>query len=427
MVTRGSVAAENPAPAGAVQGISSSLPDGVVGERVDWLQLRGWYDFDEGASSWDVLDEAYRQSWSSREAVPVRIHFGRGRELVFEVRATKGAHRVSVRNPFVRGVVWLSGAGAAKQNFEFESTQYVLAGAGYHEALDWLRLAIWSVGRPRWLDIQRVDLAVDFEDWDFTVADVPNFIRKGRTAVEYRPFTSDEIRVWPANLGYKLGTIEFGRRSSKSPHARIYQKSAHLKHKASDTMREIEHDIWSRNGWRGGDVTRLEFELGAGALKSMGIEGVVFPEYPDDFVALRSGRWAIDDGLGDLRERLAPVWRYLVDRWVRLIDPSSNQVRTRCASDPRWRRVQAVEWAGVHCGATKRVTSKPGGATDAQALGVLLSALGSSGALGDGVESAAQLADLVRTMFDGRDDEVRRKAAAAGARFGSGFVDGDDA
>ena len=85
------------------------------------------------------------------------------------------------------------------------------------------------------------------------------------------------------------------------------------------------------------------------------------------------------DDLEALAGSLDAIWAYATVKWLTLRVPGADSRLHRCPLDPRWLQAQRVTWEERAIPITRR--RKRGGATTAQALGCLLSNLGSIGGL----------------------------------------------
>lgn len=118
------------------------------------------------------------------------------------------------------------------------------------------------------------------------------------------------------------GVVETWRIGSRKAacHARLYNKSAELRHSAKDYYAPT----WEYGGYGGadadGDVTRIEYELHTAFWRE----------------------WRTDDGraienVHELLGELNAVWRYLTHEWLRFVCPDSAQTnRARLLTQPTW-------------------------------------------------------------------------------------------
>lgn len=103
--------------------------------------------------------------------------------------------------------------------------------------------------------------------------------------------------------------------------ARLYDKTEEIKASGKDYLRTL----WQAKGWDGvAPVYRLEFQFRNEALRQFGCH-----RYPD------------------VLDRLAGLWRYASEDWLRLTIPNADDAtRSRWPLHPLWIALQAVQWDG---------------------------------------------------------------------------------
>lgn len=152
--------------------------------------------------------------------------------------------------------------------------------------------------------VSRIDLYADFAGWDIGIEDRPRFVcRAGsvRTYEEENRFTG----------------FEFGRRSTKTICARIYDKTADVARTGADWW----FDIWQRAEGPG-RVIRVELEFNREGLDQFGLSGV------DETLA----------AVGDL-------WRYGTEEWLTHRSPTADGNRARWPVSIPWTCVQKATLA----------------------------------------------------------------------------------
>ena len=162
--------------------------------------------------------------------------------------------------------------------------------------------------------VSRIDLYVDVEGWNVGIEDRQHFVcRAGsvRTYEEENCFTG----------------FEFGRRSTKTVCARIYDKTADIAHTGANWW----SDIWQRDEGSG-PVIRLELEFNREGLAQFGLSGV------EETLA----------AVGDL-------WRSGTEEWLTHRSPTSDSNRARWPVTTPWTCVQKATLAQRAIGA-KRVS-----------------------------------------------------------------------
>ena len=147
--------------------------------------------------------------------------------------------------------------------------------------------------------VSRIDLYVDLEGWGVGIEDRIRFVcRAGsvRTYEEENQFTG----------------FEFGRRSTKTVCARIYDKTADVARTGADWW----FDVWQRDNGTG-PVIRVELEFNREGLDQFGLSGI------DETLA----------AVGDL-------WRYGTEEWLTHRSPTSDSNRARWPVSAPWTCVQ---------------------------------------------------------------------------------------
>lgn len=153
--------------------------------------------------------------------------------------------------------------------------------------------------------VSRVDLHADFQSLNFVMDDVENFVSRA---------TSNSIHH---SHGVFTGA-SFGKRSSKSISARIYDKTAEIATKGGTYVFEL----WGETFEMDEVVWRVECELHRGFLQKFGIA-------------------TLDQTL----EHVGAMWQYFTEEWLSLRIPTDDTTRSRWPTDPRWRSVQHASLA----------------------------------------------------------------------------------
>jgi hypothetical protein len=130
-----------------------------------------------------------------------------------------------------------------------------LHGVGPSAVVAWWRELLEALSGHVHLTASRLDLYSDWQGWTLTVADGPLFLCRGdiRTTREHRnEFTG----------------FEFGRRTTGTVNARIYDKTLQIREKHLDWWL----DVWGDRHSAGQQVLRVEFELGRQGLREYGVD-----------------------------------------------------------------------------------------------------------------------------------------------------------
>lgn len=173
----------------------------------------------------------------------------------------------------------------------------------------WCSIIEALTGGPVVLQPSRLDVHADFAGLNITEADRAAFVcRSGRQSVE----------VTHGNLE----TLYFGKGGDVT--VRVYDKLAQVRASGEGAYLLARYE---ESGLAEGEqVQRVEAQLRRDALRSLHV-------------------MTAEDAIS----RCGEVYRYVVDKWLRLVDPSTATRRERAAADPRWTVVQAAQ---VAAGAT---------------------------------------------------------------------------
>ena len=185
-----------------------------------------------------------------------------------------------------------------------------LHAVGPMASLAWFGGVVGSFTSDLYLSVSRVDVFSDWHGLELRAKDRHRFV--GRAT-----------RVDTHESAGALTGLEFGRRTTKTIVARIYDKSADMKRKGS---------LWWREKWGAAydparQVMRLEFEFGRKGLQQYGVD---------------SARQAIAS---------APaLYRAATADWLSLRVPTADQTKSRWPVDPVWTRVQSASFAAESVG-----------------------------------------------------------------------------
>lgn len=310
-----------------------------------------------------VTDELFHAGEIATERGAHIIQF-EAQGLAFEVGKMTALTRVSFHNADVR-CLWVDNAAGGWQLEVVPYASY-LATHTLAETIGLCRRVAECFGEVHEHRIRRVDLCADFEHFPLKTMGQEAIYTTRSSTMSFRTEAKDvgeldhdgesdnaqRVREYRAADTSVTGYVV----SPGNPLlCRIYDKTVELKQPGREGKKDLEEAIWTRNGWDGSDVTRVEFQLRGVMLDEAGLRD---PE--------------------DLQTKLDAVWQYTT-RWVRLIDVASATRRKRCALLPCWDVVQHTHFA--HDDAPIRRERKRGGATAAHVFGALLSYLATKAAL----------------------------------------------
>ncbi len=153
--------------------------------------------------------------------------------------------------------------------------------------------------------LSRLDLFCDVQGWDLDGEQRHRFV--GRAT---RQDLHEQSRT--------LTGLEFGRRTTKTVCARIYDKTLQVKEKGLDWWPEV----WADRFDAAAQVLRIEFELGRVGLKEY---GVLTPEA----------------GMA----QAGSLWRSVTSDWLSYRTPTTDSTRSRWPIAPEWSAVQNASMA----------------------------------------------------------------------------------
>lgn len=200
-----------------------------------------------------------------------------------------------------------------------------LHAVGPKNSVAWFSDVVAGFTRGLRLSASRVDVFSDWQGWRPASSDRHRFV--GRSA---KVHTREEAEVWTG--------FDFGRRTSGTVVARIYDKTREIEAKGGSYWSLI----WRDRGVHykpSQPVTRVEFEYHRQALREHGVDSA-------------------EDAL-----QLAPaLWVTATTDWLSLRTPTSDRTRSRWPVDPDWLRIQHPSFAGEAAG-IERIRAARGEAT----------------------------------------------------------------
>ncbi len=192
-----------------------------------------------------------------------------------------------------------------------------LHGVGPVQAVRWFHDVLETVCGPVHLTVSRLDLFADWQGWALDWEDRERFVCRA-DAIALRG-ERGEMTGW-----------EFGRRSTKTVCARIYDKTLQVGREGIDYW----FDIWGDRFDAESSVLRVEFEFGRAGLRDFGITT------PEDAIAGAGGLWAWATG-----------------EWLSYRSPTDDQTRSRWPVAAEWRQVGRAAVVGKAHGLVRMAAS----------------------------------------------------------------------
>lgn len=155
------------------------------------------------------------------------------------------------------------------------------------------------------LSVSRVDLAVDFQGFDFLAQPKDHFVTRANNRVTYE---EDQV----------VTGLQFGTRKTGTVHARVYDKTKDIARTGADFW----FDIWGDRYELGQPVTRLEFEINRAALRQYGLDS------PDQVL----------DAAGS-------IWLDLTNSWLTLRRPTNDRTKSRWPVHAAWEEVRRANFS----------------------------------------------------------------------------------
>jgi hypothetical protein len=186
-----------------------------------------------------------------------------------------------------------------------QPTAGYLRAVGADRAVDYFTSMGNEFTHSLYLSASRVDLFVDTQGWDLTADDRRRFVTrasKRRTNEDADAFTG----------------LEFGRRTTKTVLARIYDKTIDSALKGTDWWHEVWGSAWDQTS----RVLRVEVEFGREGLNQYGVRSV-----------------------NDALDKVGSLWAAATSDWITFRTPTDDQTKSRWPIAPEWKQIQAASLA----------------------------------------------------------------------------------
>jgi hypothetical protein len=264
-----------------------------------------------------------------------------------------GKHRYCLTHPY--GRVGISPS-LNLPAFRIQPRAEFLHGVGAHAAVQGFRDLLEDECGLVKLQVSRIDLYADFQGWNLSGDDRSAFVCR-----------ASDLGTFEENG--TLNGLQFGKRSSGTVDARLYNKSTEIASSGAEYWKEIWNDSYKPNL----DVVRVEFEVLRGALREFGLDD---PE--------------------DVLRATGALWSYLTT-WLSYRVPTDDHTRSRWPLAPEWEEIQRARIGGGALGIERTYGGKQRGEL-AKMMPALIGYMARFGALSDS-RSEAEMLDVLKDFL----------------------------
>jgi hypothetical protein len=184
--------------------------------------------------------------------------------------------------------------------FRVQPRTEFLHGAGVRDACEWFMRLLERVVGVCVFTVSRIDLYGDFQGWNPTGEDRHRFVFRARELDTYEDSA-------------ELTGFTFGRRTSGTITARIYDKSRQMEQKGADFW----PTVWGEKYDKEAPVFRVEFELARAALRQYDV-----------------------NTLQEALDAVPALWLSVSTEWLTYRCPTADETRSRWPVAPEWQVVQ---------------------------------------------------------------------------------------
>ena len=246
----------------------------------------------------DRLNEARQRA----QLIEAAVDFDYGGES-FQIQSY-GVLKYRFRLDHPNGIIGVSPGGHLPTFLVQPRAEFIHA-LGPGQAVAWFRDVLEAECKFVQLSVRRADLFADFQGLTISGDDRHRFVSRAKKR------TTDEDDE-------TFNGLRFGRRSTGTICARIYDKTIELEESRAFYWREMWGDYDPAQ-----PVVRVEFELGREALRQF---GVTTPE--------------------QLLDAVGALWVHLTDEWLSLRVATADNTKARWPIDPHWWAVRraSISW-----------------------------------------------------------------------------------
>lgn len=330
---------------------------------IDALSLSGYGDVSPALLA--DLESAKCEARAANEPVPLQL------DAVTVLVDGRGLNKYPFRLMTPHGLIGVTDS-TRLPPVQVQPLAEHLHAVGPGASVAWFSDIVASFTRGLRLSASRVDVFSDWQGWVPNASDRHRFV--GRSA---KVHTREEAGAWTG--------FDFGRRTSGTVLARIYDKTKEVEAKGGSYWPEI----WRERGERyeaDQPVTRVEFEYHRQALREHGV-----------------------DSASDALQLAPALWVTGTTDWLSLRTPTADGTRSRWPVDPDWQRIQRPSFAGRAAG-LERIRAARGEATLRAIRPGVIGYLSTMAAL-VGVTSVEELAGPIAAMS--RDYELVSRVSFA--------------
>ena len=237
--------------------------------------------------------------------------------------------------------------------FRIQPRAEFLHGVGVRAVVQGVRDLIEEECGVAKLTVSRIDLFADFQGWNLSGDDRKRFVCR-----------AEDLGTFEANG--TLNGLQFGKRSSGTVDARLYNKTIEIVSSGAEYWKEM----WNETYDPARDVLRVEFEVLRGALREFGL-----------------------DDPNDVLDATGALWAYLTT-WLSYRVPTGDHTRSRWPIAPEWEEIRHARIGGGAFGLERTFRGKQRGEL-AKMMPAFIGYVARFGALSD-CHSEAEMLEVLK-------------------------------